>query len=77
MAMGSHPEVDAISIAHPGGIEYPSDFEKCIRPVLALCPGFDPIFPNKERDGEQQILEEKGTWNKFVIFKGSQHGFAV
>jgi dienelactone hydrolase len=75
--MGSNEEVSAVVIAHPGGIEFPKDFEVCIRPTLFLCAELEHIFPNSDRDGGKEILEKRGIYNKFVIYPGCTHGFAV
>jgi dienelactone hydrolase len=75
--MGSNDQVDAVVVAHPGGIEYPDDFEKCTKPSLFLCAENDHLFPIEHIEGGKEILDKKGAWNKFVIYKGSQHGFAV
>jgi dienelactone hydrolase len=76
-ALGPYPEVDAVVIAHPGGIDFPADFERCTRPCLFLCAEFDPTFSDSDRDGGKEILAKTGIWNKFVIYKGTVHGFAV
>jgi dienelactone hydrolase len=75
--MGSHEEVDAVAIAHPGGIEYPKDFEALIRPSLFLCAELEFSLPDSDRDGGKEILEKRGIYNKFVIYRGAAHGFAV
>jgi len=75
--MGSHEEVEAVVIAHPADIVFPSDFEADIRPTLFICAELEHIFPDSDRDGGKEILERRGICNKFSIYRGVTHGFAV
>ena len=34
-------------------------------------------FPDSERDGGKGIIQKRGIYNKFVIYSGAAHGFAV
>jgi dienelactone hydrolase len=45
--------------------------------VLFLCAEHDTLFPDEYRDDGKKILDKNGVWNKLVIFKGAEHGFAV
>jgi dienelactone hydrolase len=76
--LGAYPDlVDAVAVAHPTGISFPDDFEQCKRPILFLCAQHDHTFSDEQRDGGRDILETRSIWNKFVIYKGTNHGFAV
>jgi dienelactone hydrolase len=76
--VGSYPNlVDAVAVAHPTGIHFPDDFEQCKGPILFLCAEHDHTFSDEQRDGGRDILETRGIWNKFVVYKGTNHGFAV
>lgn len=47
-------------------------------PLLFICPGKDAWFPEKTRAAAEKMLEEKSPGlARFVIYPGTQHGFAV
>jgi dienelactone hydrolase len=76
LILGSQPELSAVAIAHPGGIQL-DDFEKVMCPTLFLCAETDRAFPDEQRDAGREILEKRGIWNKFCVYPGTEHGFAV
>jgi dienelactone hydrolase len=69
--------ISAVAIAHPGGVEFPRDFEACVRPALFLCAEFEHVWADKDRDSGKEILQKRGIWNKVIIYPGAAHGFAV
>jgi dienelactone hydrolase len=76
--MGSNDQVEAVAIAHPGGIlSIRMTLKNVTKPSLFLCAEHDHLFPTEHIEGGKKILDKQGVWNKFVIYKGTQHGFAV
>jgi len=72
------PVVDAISVAHPSALEVPKDIEPIKVPSLFACAESDWLFNKSKRTTSQKILEAKqGVGSKFVVYPGTQHGFAV
>ncbi|WIA14660.1 hypothetical protein OEZ85_003162 [Tetradesmus obliquus] len=70
--------LDAVCSAHPGAmIRIPKELEAAAVPLLFICPGKDAWFPEKTRAAAEKMLEEKSPGlARFVIYPGTQHGFA-
>lgn len=54
------------------------DIEKIAAPALFLCAETDQVFQEKHRRQAEEILRKKeGARAEFVVYPGTQHGFAV
>ena len=70
MALGAVDGLAAVAVAHPGNdFDFPADFENVKYPTLFICAERDPWFHDSQRDGGKDILEKKGLWNKFRLFR--------
>lgn len=68
--------VDAISTAHPSGLEK-SEIEAVNRPVQLLVPETDPIFTRELQDHYWKVLPSLKIDADYQYFPGLVHGFAT
>jgi len=69
--------VDAVAVAHPSLVNFPTDVENIQHPSLFLCAEVDNIFPKETALQAKELLEKKPQPHKLKIYPGTQHGFAV
>jgi len=77
LMLGSTELVDAVAVAHPSLINFPTDIENLKKPSLFLCAENDQQFPKEKRERSEEILQDKPFEHKFVFYPGTDHGFAV
>uniref|UniRef100_A0A383VKQ0 Dienelactone hydrolase domain-containing protein n=1 Tax=Tetradesmus obliquus TaxID=3088 RepID=A0A383VKQ0_TETOB len=77
--MAAKPElVNAVCSAHPGLIKIPEDIQAVQVPLQFICAASDAQFPEKTRTAAQQLLQQQSPGlGRFILYPGTQHGFAV
>jgi len=74
---GKSDKIDAFGVAHPSMLTVPADIEAVQKPGLFCCAEIDSSFPQESRRQSEELLNKKGMPNKFVDYKGMNHGFAI
>ena len=71
--------VDCAFVAHPSGLDFPSDIEKISLPFSLAIGDKDIVMGPKMVEESREILEKKTgrVHSEVVVYAGAKHGFAV
>lgn len=70
--------IDASFAAHPSNLAMPGDIDKVEKPLSIAVGDDDSVFPTKQSQQAQQILEKKSDIRtELTFYPGARHGFAV
>ncbi len=75
--LGATDLVDAVAVAHPSRFDFPGDIERLKKPTLFLCAETDTQLTTEKRIQSEEILKNRTEGHKFVVYPGTEHGFAV